>query len=71
MPNSDRGFEASFSGVCGNCGLRYPPGTRIVRHAGGWAHAACPADPMTLPAQKGEVACKRCFLIHPEGACDA
>ena len=70
-------FPASFPGLCGLCGEGYPEGTLICRAAtpelppravSHWVHEVCP-DP-TPAVRKGEVVCRDCFLIHPEGACD-
>lgn len=65
-------IEAAFQGVCGQCGERYPIGTKIARDPQvGWMHAPyCPPDVLARPAQPGEVVCSDCFLIHPAGACD-
>ena len=70
-------IQARYSGVCPDCGERWQPGDLIASStdwdgADAWVHAACPDAPDPLPtARTGEIACPDCWLIHPEGACDA
>ena len=73
-------LPARYSGLCPACGERWQPGDLIRAEARTgspgaddiWQHAVCPDAPDPLPAARpGEVACPACWLIHPEGACDA
>ena len=73
-------IQARYSGVCVECGERWQPGDLIRAdkyHRDGlpiWQHAVCPdarVDALMAPARRGEVSCPVCWLIHPEGACDA
>ena len=71
-------IQARYSGVCVECGERWQPGDLIradkYHHDGKalWTHAVRPDATDPLPAARpGEVACPDCWLIHPEGACDA
>jgi len=68
---------ARYSGVCPECGERWQPGDLIRSQAVGaehhefWMHASCPNPELDrLLVQPGEVSCRACFLIHPEGECD-
>jgi ribonuclease HI len=39
-PSRPRGFPAAYAGTCGNCAVRYPPGTLIVKNSSGrYVHA--------------------------------
>lgn len=69
-------IPARYSGVCPECGERWQPGDfiraadRAVEGLPIWTHAACPVVMDLLTVRPGEVSCRDCFLIHPEGACD-
>lgn len=62
---------AQYPGICGSCGGHFNAGATILPLDHGWAHFRCPDDAELQPARPGEVECTTCFLIHPEGACDA
>jgi len=70
---------ARYSGVCPQCGERWQPGDLIracanptETGAACWHHASCPNPEIDrlIEVRPGEVSCRRCFLIHPEGECD-
>ena len=68
---------ARYSGICPECGERWQPGDliRSVADWDGsnvWTHATCPKPELDrlLEVRPGEVSCRACFLIHPEGECD-
>ena len=66
-------IRAHYSGICAECGQRWQP-SELIRsdtHPPEWKHAVCPDDPKLAKAQRGEVSCPHCWLIHPLTAdCD-
>lgn len=65
---------ARFSGTCPECGNRWQPGDLIRSEQPEpgelplWQHAVCPDTQQDI--DDARTPCARCFLIHPEGACD-
>lgn len=60
-------FAAKYHGTCNDCGGRIEPGDECVFVDDKVEHAVCGpvvVDDDTPP-------CTECWLIHPEGACDA
>jgi hypothetical protein len=64
-------FTALYEGRCDDCLEAIRPGDRIVRKPGGYAHEVCDVTPGDFELKPGETVCGTCFLIHPEGKCDA
>ena len=69
-------LAARYSGTCPECGGRWQPGDLIRSDAKAengmpiWQHEACP-DNDDLSLKRGETVCQSCFLVHPEGQCEA
>lgn len=67
----DIGIPARYPGTCPECGERWQAGDQITTATSGqWRHAVCPEPTDPTDLKPGETACDRCWLIHPEGACD-
>lgn len=67
-------FEARYHGTCSACAGHIAPGEQVRyesnRESRDLVHDVCPDDP-SVSLLPGEKACTVCFLVHPEGACDA
>jgi hypothetical protein len=63
-------FEAKYHSTCSECEGAVLPGQLIVSVGNGYRHAVCSDDP-SVSLLPGEKACTACFLVHPDGACDA
>ena len=62
-------ISARYSGICSECGERWPPGERIKTQSPiqttdrpEWIHDQCPD-----PTASRHPVCQTCWLTHPEG----
>ena len=67
---------AHYSGTCPECGERWQPGDFIRSPESPppgmpaqWQHASCPVGAASDFEHHAPV-CEKCWLSHPEGACD-
>lgn len=63
-------LRANFDSECSECGELIREGMAITYSSshGGFIHYPCPTAAPAI--QPGEISCRDCFLIHPEGKCD-
>lgn len=62
-------MSAIFEGWCGSCKSAIHAGDSITQGDGNWRHTDCrelPDDPL----EATHPVCQKCWLTHPEGACD-
>lgn len=66
----DGSLRARFDSECPECGelIREGTGMSYAPAHGGFTHTQCPTPPAAV--RPGEISCRDCFLIHPEGKCD-